>query len=532
MKEKFATVVNRMKTTWKKTNKKQKSMLFVIVGILVVAVIIGISISSHKTFVPLYSNLSASETGQIKENLDSKGIPYKIGSGGTTISVPKEQVDNLKVELASEGLPKSGQIDYSTFSQNTQFGMTDKQFDVLNKAAIQTEISNLIKGISGVQSAQVMLNLPEESVWVSDKPEEASASIVLNLEPGYQLKDDQIQGLYHLVSKSVKNLPEDNIVIMDQYFNYYDQKSLNNSDSTLSVYEQQQEVKSDIEKDIQRRVQQMLGMMMGNDKVMVNVTSDVDFTKEKTKEELVEPVDKDTMEGLKVSTEHIAETYKGDGAAGNVGTGDNQIPEYESTDGNGNGDYEHVEDRVNNVFNNITNDIEKSPYKINDLGIQVMVEPPTPNNPSSLSQQSIDDIKQILNTIIKTTLNDTDNQLTEAQIDDKSVVTVEQFNGKTDTPKAQPQKKRSYWLYIAAGIVAVIIIIVLILLLVRNRKHDEDYEEEVSSTIDIKETQPDLLAEAQNAETPEKQKKSQLETLARENPTEFAKLLRTWFSED
>ncbi|GGH82254.1 flagellar M-ring protein FliF [Pullulanibacillus pueri] len=530
MKEKFATLINRSKAIWAKQSRKQKTGLFIAIGIIAVVVIVIVALSSHKNYVPLYSNLSESETGQIKDNLDSKGVPYKIEDGGTMISVPKEQVDTLKVELASEGLPKTGQIDYSTFSENTQFGMTDKQFDVLNKAAMETELSNLIKGISGVKSAQVMLNLPEQDVWVSDDPEKASASIVLTLDSGYQLKDEQIEGLYHLASKSVPNLPEDNIVIMDQYFNYYDQKNLENSDSTLSAYQQQQQVKNDIEKDIQQRVQQMLGMMMGTDKVMVNVTSDIDFTKEKSKEELVEPVDKDTMDGLKVSTEHITESYKGDGAAGNVGTGDSQVPTYEASDGGESGDYEHVEDRVNNVFNHITNDIEKSPYKINDLGIQVMVEPPKANDPSSLTAQSSSDIKQILNTIIKTTLSDSDKSLTQDELDAKSVVTVEQFHGKqTDTPVKQV-KKPTYWIYIAAGILALIIIVLLIILL-RRRNQDEDIEE-YEETTQYMDNEPDLLAEMQKNDSPEKQKKVQLETLARDNPTEFAKLLRTWFSEE
>ncbi|GGE42110.1 flagellar M-ring protein [Pullulanibacillus camelliae] len=531
MKEKFTTIIHSISDFWKKRSGKQKALFYTAAGIIVIAIVIIVGLNSYKDYVPLYSDLSPSETGQIKDNLDSKGIPYKIDANGTTISVPKKDVNTLKVELASEGIPKTGEIDYSFFSQNTQFGMTDKQFDVLNKAAMETELSNLVKGISGVKSAQVMLNLPEQSDWVSDDSKDASASIVLTLDSGYQLKQEQIQGLYRLVSKSVPNLPEDNIVIMDQYFNYYDQKSDDAADSTLSAYQQQEEVKDNIQKDIQRQVQQMLGMMMGNEKVMVNVSTDVDFTKEKTKEKLVEPVDKDTMDGLKVSTEHITETYKGDNAAGNVtGTGDNQVPEYQGDDnGNGNGDYEHVEDRVNNAFNHITNDIEKSPYELKDLGIQVMVEPPNPNDPNSLPQQRIDDIKGILDTIVKTSLNNGD-QLTQDQLDSKSVITVDKFNGK---PKAtaEPTKKGKPWVYIIAGIVAALIIALIIWLLMRGRRQRAE-EEDYADVPLQQDPVPDLLADARKQTNPEEQKRTQLESLAKDNPSEFAKLLRTWFADD
>jgi len=529
MKERMATLLSGVKLRWDKVSKKQKWWLLTGVIIVFIVIIGTILISSHKNYVPLYSNLSPEETGQIKDTLDSKGVPYKIGSDGTTISVPDDQVNNLKVELAAEGLPKTGQIDYSFFSQNANFGMTDKQFDVLERAAVQNELSSLISGISGVQSAKVMINLPQQSVWVSDDPDKASASIVLQLKPGYTLKQEQVEGLYHLVSKSVPNLPEDNIVIMDQYFNYYDKNSSNNSDSTLSVYQQQQQVKNDIEKDIRNHVQQMLGMMMGNDKVMVNVTTDVDFTQEKSSEDLVEPVDKDTMQGLQVSTEHIAETYKGQGAGGVVGTGDDQVPEYPSSD-DSNGDYQHVEDRVNNVFNKIHNDIVQSPYKIKDLGIQVMVEPPKPNDNSSLPEQRVQDIKQILSTIVETTLSQNgQNGLTQQELDAKTVVTVGKFAGKV--AEKEPDKPGiPLWVKIL-GIAGGVVILLLVILLIVNRKRRHGDEADLADVTPIvpKETK-DLIAAAKEL-NPEEEKKRQLEEMARKHPEEFTKLLRSWLSD-
>lgn len=52
---------------------------------------------------------------------------------------------------------------------------------------------------------------------------------------------------------------------------------------------------------------------MGQEKVAVSVTTDIDFTEEKRKEDLVEPVDKENMQGIAVSAEKIAETYSGNG---------------------------------------------------------------------------------------------------------------------------------------------------------------------------------------------------------------------------
>lgn len=229
--------------------------------------------------VPLYSNLTPAETGSIKEALDAKGIRSEITDGGTTINVPKESVNTLLVELAAEGIPKTGSIDYSFFSENAGLGMTDNEFDVMKLDAMQTELANLIKSIDGIKDANVMITLPENGIFVKDQNEEASASIVLTTESGYDFSEGQIKALYTLVSKSVPNLPTDNIVIMDQNFEYYDLENAKNSSNGTDL-QNQFAVKKEIERDIQRQVQSMLGTLMGQNKVAVSVTADIDFTQE------------------------------------------------------------------------------------------------------------------------------------------------------------------------------------------------------------------------------------------------------------
>ena len=66
-------------------------------------------------------------------------------------------------------------IDYSFFSQNAGFGMTDNEFNVLKLASMQTELANLIKSVEGVKDAKVMITLPEEGVFLSQSNETASA---------------------------------------------------------------------------------------------------------------------------------------------------------------------------------------------------------------------------------------------------------------------------------------------------------------------------------------------------------------------
>ena len=62
-----------------------------------------------------------------------------------------------------------------------------------------------------------------------------------------------------------------------------------------------------VERDLQRQVQNMLGTLMGQDKVMVSVTTDIDFKKENREENLVTPVDEENMEGIAISAQRITD---------------------------------------------------------------------------------------------------------------------------------------------------------------------------------------------------------------------------------
>lgn len=524
MNEKLLHYRQQITQYWNGRSNKQKGIfLSSVLGVLAIIALFAF-LGTRTDYVPLYSNLTLQETGQIKETLDSRGIPSTISDSGTTILVPQAQVDALKVELAAEGIPRSGSIDYTFFQDQMGFGMTDNEFSVMERAAMQTELGGLIRNVNGVNRANVMITLPEESVWLNATQESSTAAVVLDLAPGYQLEPSQVKALYHLIAKSVPNLPIENIVISDQMFNDYVYDNENNANSTLSVYEQQRAIQRDIERDLTRNLQQMLGTVVGRDKVLVSVSTDIDFTQENRTEALVEPVDPENMEGIAVSIERIAETYSGEGTleGGVVGTGEG-IPNFPGGIGYGPSEWERTEDRINNEVNRINRDIVESPYKIRDLGIQVMVEPP--EGLEALPQEQLNDIQQILGTIVRTSISGVyANDLTEEAINEKIFVSSQPFGGKLEFEQ-QPLTAIPFWLYIVGGALVTVIFLLLFLLF---RKKKEDEEEELTIEKEIEEV-PDLPNEDTGMSAA---KRKQLEKMANEKPEEFSKLLRTWLSED
>ena len=222
---------------------------------------------------------------------------------------------------------------------------------------------------------------------------------------------------------------------MNQYSEYFDLNSPSESIGNNVV--NQMDLKKTIERDLQRKVQMLLGTMVGQDKVIVSVTTDIDFKQENRQENLVDRVDED-LDSLAISVQRITESFSGNGAAAGG------IPEAEDptdnrtnfVEGNtANGDYERLEETVNNEVNRIRKDIVESPYKIRDIGIQVMVEPPDVNDIASLTPGVEEDIRSILETIISTSIDKSyvPVDVTDEYWENKIAISTQIFNGKMES---------------------------------------------------------------------------------------------------
>lgn len=530
MNERLTKVKTDSTNFWSSRTKKQK-------GAMVGALVVIIAFASILTYlltrtemVPMYTNLSQAEVGQIRDVLEADGVTYEITAGGTNILVPAKQADALKVSLANQGFPKTGGIDTSFFAENAGFGMTDNEFEVLKNETMQTAIVNLLKQVDGVEGARVNITMPKQGVFLQDGQGEATAAVMLTTAPGHQFTETQIKTLYSLVAKSVPNLPLENIEISNQHMEYYDLESAT-SGGSVATPEGQMQLKKTVERDLQRQVQNMLGTLMGQDKVFVSVTTDIDFKKENRQEDLVEPVDEENMSGIAISAQTITETYTGTGATA-TGTPEAGQQTDNFTDyvegAAGNGDYERIEEKVNSDVNRIRKDIQESPYKIRDIGIQVGVEPPNPEDLASLPDESVAAIREMLASIISTSLNkDAVGDLTDEELASKVVVTVQQFYGK-DVAVDTETTAIPWWVWVIGGVLLVAIVL-LVFYILRSRKRKE--EAELSA---IEEQQEQIIVDdiADEKETEATVRRKQLEKMAKEKPDDFAKLLRSWIAED
>ena len=251
--------------------------LFLILGGLGAVVALGLVsllwMSGGTTHTVLYSQLSLEDAGAMTAKLRDMQIPYRIEGNGTTIMVPAHLVHETRLRLASEGLPQGGGAGFELLDRHS-FGMTEFMQRLNYRRALQGELARTIMQLSAVQNARVHIVLPEKSLFVEhqDKP---TASVVLMLAPGRRLSLEQVRGIAHLVGSSVEGLVPENVTVVDTSGHILNRDEENAS--FLSQSEAQLAYRQSLEQNLEHRVQTLLERAVGKGKVMVRVSTTLDF---------------------------------------------------------------------------------------------------------------------------------------------------------------------------------------------------------------------------------------------------------------
>ena len=162
----------------------------------------------------LYGNLSDRDGGAIIEALQQMNVPYKFTEGGGALLVPADQVHEVRLRMASQGLPKGSLVGFESM-ENQKFGTSQFLEQMNYQRALEGELARSVQTLASVQSARVHLAIPKPTVFVKEK-QQPGASVVLTLYPGRTLDGSQISGIVHLISSSVPDMPAKNVTVVDQ----------------------------------------------------------------------------------------------------------------------------------------------------------------------------------------------------------------------------------------------------------------------------------------------------------------------------
>ncbi len=170
--------------------------------------------SGKSEFEPLYAQLDPEDASAILSKLREQKIEYRIASNGSTVLIPQQHIYEIRMQLASEGIPRGSGVGFEIFD-DTKLGMTAFAQNVNYQRALQGELARTINQITEIESSRVHIVMTEKSLFIEEE-EPASASVVLKLRSGKWLNQSQVNGILHLVSSSVARLSPENVTIVDR----------------------------------------------------------------------------------------------------------------------------------------------------------------------------------------------------------------------------------------------------------------------------------------------------------------------------
>ena len=233
----------------------------------------------------LFTNLNPEDASGIVDKLKETKVPYETTGGGTTVLVPSAQVHELRLQLATQGLPHGGGVGFEIFDRSS-IGMSDFVQKLNYRRALQGELARTIAQMPEIERARVHLATPERRLFSNDE-NRARASIVVSLRNGQALAKTQVNGIVHLVSSSVEGLQVKDVTVVDGHGRLL--SSAAGGDDAAGLTGSQLEYQRTVETDIETRIQTMLERIVGVNKAVVRVSSILDFRKVETTEEKYDP---------------------------------------------------------------------------------------------------------------------------------------------------------------------------------------------------------------------------------------------------
>ncbi|RLB86007.1 MAG: flagellar M-ring protein FliF, partial [Deltaproteobacteria bacterium] len=346
-----------------------KKISFAITACLLIGGFVALmSWTNRPDYQILFANLETSDAAQIADKLRERRVSFRLEDGGRTILVPEEKVYDLRLELASQGLPRGGNVGFETFDK-MPFGTTEFVQKLKYQQALQGELARTIMQFDAVAQARVHIVQPDDSLFVEPE-KQATASVVLKLYQGRALDRKQLQGIVNLVACAVKDLKPENVTVVDVNQGLLIGSREDNGVGAMTA--DQFEYKRALEKTLEKRIVSMLEPVIGRNQVVAKVSADVDFKQVNISEETYDP------DSMVIRSEHRQKEKAINGKSLPSGSPDSKYQVYE-TSGQSSATTKKVE-KENSIVNYEINKVEKqivsSSGEIKRLTAAVIIDGP------------------------------------------------------------------------------------------------------------------------------------------------------------
>ena len=506
---------------WRELSRPRQVVIIIVSAAVLAFLLFMFQYLSQPKYVTLYSNLDPVEASPLVQYLREKGVPYRLDDFGGTIKVPQDRADELRIEMAGQGMPFAQGLGFEIFDEDS-LGMTSFERQVKMQRALQEELRRTITSLDAVMQARVHLVLPEPSVFMRESSE-PSAAVYLKLNPFVALKQEQIRGIVFLVASSVENLKPENVIIIDSQGNIlYD--AVTSTDPLIAVADsalKQLEVKRSFEMELENRVQGMLERVFGPGRALALVTAELDFDSQET---TVITYDES---GVPRSSHLLEESFEGEGPVMEE-VGESNYPGYVGVTPGGESSFERREETINYEIGESKQTTLTAPGKVIRMHTSVVID----NGENFLGADVIQQVNNLVSAAIGFDAARGDLISVESMSFDRS------FEEKMDTALAEMEQQQRREQLIRQAVLggAVLVAFVLFMLLWRRRRRLQSEEEEaipadrrpsLEQLLALEEKE-DYLPEMSLESSPQVRARKMVET----HPEVAVSVLRSWMVEE
>jgi len=451
MREYLQGNLDRATDAWGRLSTNRKIILGVLVVATILAFIGAIFWVRSPEYVPLYSGLRGRDAAEMILQLKDREIPYK--QKGDQIFVPDTRLEEALVAVSMDGLPREagGIVGWEIFDKR-QFGATDFQQRVNFQRALQGQLIRTINRFPGVRQTGVQLTIPEKSLF-KEEQEEAKAWVSVQTDSSGDFGLEQASAVANLVAHTHPELKANNVAVLVNGINVSEAIKKDPLMDGAPAPVDRLEAQKKYDKYLEQKVQNALEKILGQDKAIVLVNTEIDYSEREINSKIFAPPVEGETEGIARSRYEERESYEGTGigepVGGEPGVASN-VPGYVGDEEGAGGDseYDSRKTLINYEMNEKTEHISQPPGKIEKISASVFVDE------SILAD--VESIRQAVAAAVGANLNPGD---------DEVVVEGMKFVEKVDEPgkdiKVAGMIPKDWMPLIQMAIVAFIVIFVL-----------------------------------------------------------------------
>ncbi len=341
-------------TNWAALDVRRQITVIAATLAMFAAVLVLTRMASSPSMTLLYAGLESSAAGDVVTALEQRGVTYDVRGG--SIFVESSRRDELRMTLASEGLPANSARGYELLDELSGFGTTSQMFDAAYWRAKEGELARTILSHPSITGVRVHIASTGSNPFQRDIKPTASVSITTG---GGSISGKEARALKFLVAAAVTGLMPEDVAIIDTVGGL-----IGSGDETPA------NAPDDRAEAMRMRIKRLLEARLGAGNVMVEASVDTETRSESIREKQIDP---SSRVAISTDTEERSDSSSDQGGGGGVTVASN-LPQGDGSAGDSSSSQtSETRERINYEVSTTERQITLAPGAIKRLSVAVLV---------------------------------------------------------------------------------------------------------------------------------------------------------------